>query len=131
MTPREIEEIATKRSVRIPEAEAACEASGRDLKALLDEISLGVACRYVDGNASFDYCDAIMNNLFNVILLGEKNVITSDLAWEIFLAFDAGEYHHQGDAPDINPEKKYTHPMLFEILRREMLDKVRNGKLTP
>ena len=57
-----------------------------------------------------------MNGLFNVILLGEENKISSDLAWGIYLAFDEGEYRHQGDASDINPEEKYTHPMLFEIL---------------
>ena len=116
MTLSEIEKIAAQRSVSIPEAKAACESSGRSLKALLDEISLGIACRYIDGNASFDYCDAVMNGLFDIILLGEENAISSDLAWGIYLAFDEGEYRHLSDAPDIKPREKYTRPMLLEIL---------------
>jgi hypothetical protein len=42
-------------------------------------------------------------------------------AWEVFNAFDAGEYHHSGDTPDSDPEELYTKPRIREVLGQDVV----------
>jgi len=84
---------------------------------MLDHISSQIAERYLSGEISFTYADSVLNGLFEIILQGSDGRMASDLAWEIYLAFDAGEYNHHGDGPETDPESKYTRPLLVEALR--------------
>lgn len=54
----------------------------------------------------------MMNNIYVYLthsdLLTEAGVIT----WDIYLAFDAGEFYHEGDDRNEEPDLKYTKPFL-------------------
>ena len=50
------------------------------------------------------------NHLFNLIQRG------TDQVWSVYHAFDAGEYLHPGDSPDISPADRYTRPQLLAIV---------------
>jgi len=43
-----------------------------------------------------------------------------DPAYPIYLAFDAGEYHHSGDALEVDPEEKYTRPEIDRVLNNRL-----------
>ena len=116
MTSSQIETIATERLVTVDEVREACATHGLTLETLLDRFSLSIAQRYLDGDASYEHCDTVMNNLNNVLLFGTDGRVSSDIAWDVFLAFDAGEYHHSSDNKKVDPEEKYTRPFIIEIL---------------
>jgi hypothetical protein len=42
--------------------------------------------------------------------------LLGDALHGVFLAFDAGEYVHRGDAAATDPQKKYTRPQLEQIV---------------
>ena len=78
----------------------------------LDQISLQIAKGYLDGIYSFTEADTVMNYIYVYLthseLLTEEEVIT----WDVYLAFDAGEFHHRGDDLNDDPALKYTKPLL-------------------
>lgn len=42
-----------------------------------------------------------------------------ELAYSIYLAFDEGEYHHDGDDINLDTPDKYTKPIILEILESQ------------
>lgn len=117
MTASEIEQLASERIVSVPEVHAACEPSGQNLGKFLDHLALSIARRFLVGSASFQYCDAVMNGLHDAMLLATPGRVSSKIAWTVFLAFDAGEFHHPSDPSSIDPVEKYTRLQLIQILR--------------
>jgi len=87
----------------------------------LDQISLQIAKGYLDGIYSFTEADTVMNNIYVYLthseLLTEAEVIT----WDVYRAFDAGEFHHRGDDMSEDPGFKYTKPLL-EIAVKKYTD---------
>lgn len=79
---------------------------------LTDQIAIYLATGFSKDELSYDFCDAVVNRLFHVAIDGEP----PDLLWSVYLAFDEGEYHHPGDAADVDPVEVYTRPMIAEIL---------------
>lgn len=116
MTPVELEHMARKRRLSVAEFTAACEQMETSLEKILDTISLSIARRYLAGQIDFEYADAVMNGLFEVITLGHPTKFASDTAWSIYLAFDDGEWRHSGDSERIDPVEKYTRPQLVMIV---------------
>ena len=89
------------------------------LDAFLDSVSLQVARRYASGELTFDTADAIVNAL-NLLPLGfESPAVASRpaLFWEIYLAFDSGEFHRTRDRSD-NPVAEHTVPAIQALLAR-------------
>ena len=117
MTAADIEQLASERIVSVPEVHAACESARESLREFLDRLAVSIARRFLSGNASFEYCDAVMNGLHDAMLLATPDRVSSDVAWTVFLAFDAGEFQNPSDSPSIDPVEKYTRPQLVEILR--------------
>ncbi len=81
-----------------------------------NKISLKIATKYLEGSLSYDIGDAIMNDLFGITIKFDVENTASPF-FEVYLAFDAGEFHRRADRSD-NPEADYTRPMLEELIAR-------------
>jgi hypothetical protein len=62
---------------------------------------------------TFAFCDAVVNDLHGVITFA--NELRPGLFWEVFLAFDEGEYYH-GNNRDEDPAEIYTRPLIAHII---------------
>jgi hypothetical protein len=98
------------------EIESYSKGCGLSLEAALNSIALAVARRYASGEMHFPECDAVMNTLHSWSLLNRDSLLPEP-AYQVFLAFDNGEYRHAADAADVDTEAKYTRPMITELLR--------------
>ncbi len=89
----------------------------------VNELALALAKGYQDQRYDFEFSDGAANWLFGFmtedIFLSSNNNTLPSPAYDVYLAFDEGEYHHQGDAEDIVAEEKYTKPRINEILSGE------------
>lgn len=79
---------------------------------LCDRVAVHLAQGFAAKRLSFTFCDAVINGLSGVAL----DTGPTDLFLAIYLAFDAGEYNHSGDGPEIDPSEAYTRPMIQEVL---------------
>lgn len=84
---------------------------------LLNQVAIAVARLFTCARRDFHDCDAIMNTLFSDIIDVSLSADMPEPAFSIYLAFDAGEYWHRGDAQDVMPWEKWTRPELERILR--------------
>ena len=86
----------------------------------LEELALHVAQEYSNGRLSFEEADSIMNAAFAVAtsagFWAAHDRSVPSMVFEVYQAFDEGEYHHPGDAPGIEPELKYTRPLVERFL---------------
>jgi hypothetical protein len=80
-------------------------------------VSLRVAKNFNEGVLTFTTCDAIMNDLWWAHLERFKGGILPSPFFDVYLAFDAGEYHRRPDRSD-DPIAEYTVPLIAEILAR-------------
>ncbi|MFZ5637768.1 MAG: hypothetical protein ACOY82_14400 [Pseudomonadota bacterium] len=84
------------------------------------ELAIYVATRYASGQMDFDEADKIMNVAWSICVSKEfweeYDRIVPEVTYEVYEAFDAGEYYHSGDGPDVDPEVKYTKPMIAAFL---------------
>ncbi len=60
-------------------------------------------------------CDEIMNDLWRILISSFNGGLLPSPFYEIYEAFDAGEYHRRSDRSD-NPAANYTEPMIQAIL---------------
>lgn len=82
-----------------------------------DAIALALAHGYHDGKLSFAFCDAVVNILVGKVFsdsIAQRDTWPS-LFWEVFLAFDAGEFFRAGER-HIDPAEKYTRPLIAAIV---------------
>lgn len=96
----------------------AASAPGGEL-GLYNDIARGLAQGFHSGNFSFEFCDAVVNDLYGVLIAGqmrEPQPPWPDLFYDVFLAFDEGEYQHHYDTADVDPIALYTVPMIERIL---------------
>ncbi|AJQ94822.1 hypothetical protein [Gynuella sunshinyii] len=85
--------------------------------------ALALAQSYREQRYDFAFCDNAANWLFGFMtdetFLASNNNTLPSPAYDVYLAFDAGEYHHRGDDKDVVAEEKYTKPLILEILSRQ------------
>jgi hypothetical protein len=62
---------------------------------------------------TFAFCDAVVNDLYGVLTSTDEP--RPALFWDVFLAFDEGEYYH-GNNRDEDPVEVYTRPMIARIV---------------
>lgn len=87
---------------------------------LIEKISIETALKYWTNNLAFKDGDCIMNNLYFYWQLNPDNTAPenfSKISMDCYEAFDAGEYQHAQDGLEINPEQKYTKPMIAAVLK--------------
>lgn len=90
-----------------------------NLDAMLDAVSLRLARRYADGQLSFELADAIANELYvlPIAYSARTDNFWPPLFWEIYLAFDSGEFHRTHDRSD-DPVAEHTAPAIQALLAR-------------
>ena len=80
---------------------------------LYDEIALHLARGFYNSELTFAFCDAVMNGIHGIITNADEE--RPERFWEIYLAFDEGEYYH-GNNRQEDPVEAYTRPMIARIL---------------
>jgi hypothetical protein len=88
---------------------------------LIEKLSLTTAIKYWKGHIDYSEADCIMNNLFIFWGTNEyyfKNYGFSEIGWDCYNAFDAGEFYRENDNKSIDPSEKYTRPLVESLLRK-------------
>jgi len=86
---------------------------------LANDISLFVARAYDTGTMTFEGADHVMNVLFGLICSQPpEELVIPEITHEVYDAFDQGEYYHDDDSRDVDPEQKYTRPMVRAALQK-------------
>jgi hypothetical protein len=80
-------------------------------------IGLNIARRYRAGALDYEVCDAIINDLWSVLTHRVEDLVMPSPFFEIYLAFDAGEFYRTADCSD-TPEQDHTIPMIDKILEQ-------------
>ena len=80
---------------------------------LFDEIAKRLALGYSASELSFDFCDMVVTDLFSPVT--NTSGLKPQIFWEVYSAFDEGEYHH-GNNRDEDPVEAYTRPMIARIV---------------
>jgi hypothetical protein len=80
---------------------------------LYDQLAIELARGFHASELSFEFCDAVINDIHSVIIF--ENEQRPHFFWEIYLAFDSGEYYHDGNR-DKDPTEVYTRPQIEQIL---------------
>jgi hypothetical protein len=81
------------------------------------QFSERVARSYLAGELTFTQADQAANWLFAHSYVSENCPGEMPIfARQIFEAFDNGEYYHDGDSRDVDPESKYTRPQVQQLL---------------
>jgi hypothetical protein len=88
-----------------------CDLHGITLEHFCYLFARRVAEEFARGYMAYTDADAAMNSLFGVVAHD-----LNGFAWDIFEAFDSGEFLPQGDPPDTIPWQKYTLPQVMEAL---------------
>jgi hypothetical protein len=82
---------------------------------LYDMLAFQLALGFHGNEFSFSFCDWVVNELHRVIVYANED--RPDLFWEVFLAFDAGEYYHDHERKE-DPVEKFTHPLIAQVLEK-------------
>jgi hypothetical protein len=85
-----------------------------------------VASQYLSGILDFTTADVAMNSIENYVL-GTYEVTLPSFAYDVYLAFDQGEYRHKGDADTVDSAEKYTKPRLQALFTLERV--LKNAEL--
>jgi hypothetical protein len=78
---------------------------------LYDALALRLAFGFNSNALDFGFCDQVLNELHAI-----RDEVRSELFWSIFLAFDAGEFYHDGNR-SIDPVEAYTRPEIAQIFQ--------------
>jgi hypothetical protein len=97
-----------------------CAQTGMSALEASNALARQIASDYIDGQLDYVFCDRVINSIMNAVTTDEFFSISDRTVPEhvklVYLAFDAGEYVHPGDAPTDNQEQKYTRPMILSFL---------------
>ncbi|PMN62279.1 hypothetical protein, partial [Enterovibrio norvegicus] len=123
MSMKTIIEKASDGVLEEREVIAFSESKRMSLDEFAHEFSKSVAQHYWNGSYDYHLCDGAMNWLYGFLtdptyLITTNNTI-SEFPLDVYLAFDAGEYHHAGDEKSVDPVRKYTDPAIEKLLRAQ------------
>jgi hypothetical protein len=78
-----------------------------------DEIAVRLALGYNTSELSFEFCDAVVNDLAGPVTdtCGPR----PQIFWDVYSAFDEGEYYHSNNRDD-DPVEAYTRPMIARVV---------------
>jgi hypothetical protein len=86
---------------------------GEPRPVLYDRIATYLARGFDSSELPFAFCDAVVNDIHGVITSTDQH--RPELFWEVFLAFDEGEYYHNNKR-DEDPVEMYTRPQIARIV---------------
>ena len=108
-----IETAASNQRLLVADIESVAAEAGLSVSDLLDAFARSVAIQYLQGQSSFNFADAAMNQLFG-FAVADTGIGLSEFAWDVFGAFDEGEYIHEG-MPDDEQGETLTRKLLGRI----------------
>jgi hypothetical protein len=89
--------------------------SGWSRRQLFDEIAKSLALGFHTSELSFEFCDAVVNDLVGPVT--DTSGPKPEVFWDVYSAFDEGEYYH-GNNRDEDPVERYTRPMIDRIVKK-------------
>ena len=89
--------------------------TGEPRSVLYDRIAIYLARGFYHSELDFEFCDAIVNDIHAIITAADD--IRPDLFWDIYLAFDEGEYYHANNREE-DPVDVYTRPLIAAVIER-------------
>jgi hypothetical protein len=90
-----------------------CAARVVSRRQLFDEIAKSLALGYQSSELSFEFCDAVVNDLLSPVT--NTDGPKPELFWEVYSAFDEDEHYHGNDR-EKDPVETYTRPMISRIV---------------
>jgi hypothetical protein len=105
---RDLDRHLTEADVLRWSSEAGCSRSQ-----LFDGIAKSLALGFHTSELSFEFCDAVVNDLSGPVT--NTSGPRPELFWAVYSAFDEGEYYHD-DNREKDPVKTYTRPMIVGIV---------------
>jgi hypothetical protein len=95
--------IASEEGLKATDVEAAASDLRMSLNDVCDAFAKRVAQGYLDGEYSYRIGDTAMNSLF-AFAYPMSGTGLPNLARQVYEAFDEGEYHHLGEAEELQGE---------------------------
>jgi hypothetical protein len=86
---------------------------GKPTSEICDQIAVFLARGFHDTELTYDFCDAVANDVWRVMITGK--IDWSDLLARVYDAFDAGEWV-RSDRPEEDPVEVYTRPAIAEFV---------------
>jgi hypothetical protein len=86
---------------------------------LYDRLAIYLARGFYRSKLDFTFCDGIANDIHAIITKADEH--RPALFWEVFLAFDAGEFHPNNDRSR-DPVEVYTRPLIAKVLEKYSTD---------
>ncbi len=90
---------------------------GEPRAVLYDRIASYLALGFYNSELTFEFCDAVVNDIHRIISCAHEE--RPDLFWQVFLAFDQGEYCHGGNRNE-DPVEVYTRPLVAQIVETRL-----------
>jgi hypothetical protein len=87
--------------------------SGWSRSQLFDEIATCLALGFNHSELSFEFCDAVGNDLYGPVT--NTSGRRPEVFWEVYSVFDQGEFYHDNNR-DEDPVNVYTRPMIARIV---------------
>jgi len=107
---------------RVSTEDIACWAGplDKDVTAFLDRLGGEIAKSYQSGDLSYEFCDLLVNDLFEILF--DRQFLDPQGSWahlfyEVYEAFDAGEFHRKADHSD-DPVAEFTNPAVANIIAK-------------
>ena len=82
---------------------------------LYDQIAMALAVGFTRSYLDFEFCDQVANDLHAIMTLADE--ARPSLFWEVYNAFDEGEYDH-GDGSAQDPVERYTRPQIALVVEK-------------
>lgn len=86
---------------------------GWSRRQLFEEIAARLAIGYDRSELSFEFCDAVVNDLFGPVT--DTSGPRPEVFWDVYSAFDEGEYDHHNNR-DEDPVEVYTRPKIARLV---------------
>jgi hypothetical protein len=82
---------------------------------LYDRIAIYLARGFHRSELDFEFCDEIVNTIHGIITLADES--RPDLFWQVFLAFDSGEFYRDNDRSQ-DPIEAFTRPLIAKVIEQ-------------
>lgn len=75
-----------------------------------------LASGFHNSELTFDFCADIVNDLCGIVMDARYNDRPPDLFWQVYLAFDEGEFFHDAYPHLEDPIEAFTRPLIARII---------------
>ena len=114
MTLLELIQAAHSKGIEPQQMETVALELGVTVEELADLVARTIAVDYLNGDIPWAFGDKVMNSLYGWAY-GPIDIGLSEFAWDVYIAFDEGEYIHKGEPRDL-PSDYRTLPLIKQAL---------------